>query len=124
MFNGYRDNQTPFRQRFPNRPREIAIEQQVVQGGIAPICFDDPVQKSRANDAATSPDGGDVAQVELPLVFSASRAQKLHSLRIRHNFRRVKRIAYRIDEPSAIGFELPDSRLWQNFRRSDPLFFS
>ena len=89
-----------------------------MQCGIALIRLHDPVQEFRANDAATSPDGGDVAQVEVPLVFGASRTQKLHSLRVRHNFRRIKRVAHCIDETSAIAFELSGSRLRKNFRRS------
>jgi hypothetical protein len=31
------------------------------------------------------------------LVFGASRTKQLHSLRVRHNFRRVKRVTHRIN---------------------------
>src|SRR5438046_9903237 len=72
MFDRCRKDETPFRLRLLDGPREIAVEQKIVQRGIAPICFHDSVQKFRANDAAASPDGGNVAQVEVPFVFGAS----------------------------------------------------
>src|SRR5207237_9092650 len=93
--------------------REITIEKQIVQCGIETIRLHDAVQKYRANDAAASPDRGDVTQIKVPLVFSTSGAQKLHSLRVRHNFRRVKRVAHCIDETRAIAFKLSNSRLRQ-----------
>ena len=49
---------------------EIAIEQKIVQRRIALIRLDDPIEKFRANDAAASPDRGDVAEVQVPLVFA------------------------------------------------------
>src|SRR6266516_986663 len=97
MFDRCRNDETPFGLRLPDGPREIPIKQKIVQRGVALICFHDSVQKFRANDAAAAPDGGNVAQVEVPLVFGASRAQKLHSLRVRYNFRRVKGIEHCID---------------------------
>ena len=97
MFDRYRKHETPLGLRLLDGSREIPIEQKIVQRGIAPICLHDSVQKFRANDAAASPDGGDVAQVEIPFVFGASRTKKLHSLRVRHNFRRVKRVTHCIN---------------------------
>src|SRR2546430_10872841 len=118
MFNGQCNNEAPFGLRPFDCSREISIEQKIVQFRVALICFDDSIQESCANDAAASPDRGDIAEVEVPLIFSASGAQKLHSLRVRNNLRRVKCIAHRIDQASAIPFKLSKSRVWQNFRGS------
>ena len=71
MFDGRRYRDTPIPLCFPNDLREIAIEQEIVQRRVALVRPDDPVEKFRANDAPASPDGGDVAEIEVPLVFSA-----------------------------------------------------
>src|SRR6266536_2812858 len=117
MLNGGRYRDAPIALRLFDDSREIAVEQKIVQRSIALICLDNPIEKFSANDAAASPDGGDVAEVEVPLVFGASRSKKLHSLRVRNNFRCVKRIAYCIDKARSIAFEYSSSRLWHNFGR-------
>ena len=43
MFNRSRDRDAPIALRFLNDPREIAIEQKIVQRGIAMVRFNDPV---------------------------------------------------------------------------------
>src|SRR6266498_4191512 len=105
MLNGSRYRDAPVALRLFGDSREILVEQKIVQRRLAPIRLHDPVQKFRPNDATAPPDGGDVAEVEVPLVFSASRAQKLHSLCVRNNFRWIKRVAYGIDESRSIAFE-------------------
>ena len=87
------------------------------------VRFDDSVQEFCADNAATAPDGRDVTKVKIPLVVSASRAQKFHSLRVRNNFRCVKSVTYCIDESGPVAFEFSSSRLWQNFGRGNALFF-
>src|SRR4030095_6758080 len=84
---------------------------------------EDSVQEFCADNAATAPDGRDVTEVKIPLVISASRAQKFHSLRVRNNFRCVKSVTYCIDESGPVAFEFSNSRLWQNFGRGHALFF-
>src|SRR4029453_4979952 len=105
MFNGIRYRDAPVALRLFDDSCEILVEQKIVQRRIAPIRPHDPVKKFPPNDAPAPPDGGDVAEVKVPLVFSASRAQKLHSLCVRHNFRRVKRVTYCIDESRSIALE-------------------
>src|SRR4030095_16670392 len=105
MLNGCRYRDAPIALRLFDDSREISVEQKIVQRSISLICLDNAVQKLRPNDAAAPRDGGDVAEVEIPFVFSASGAQKLHSLCIRDDFRCVKRVAYCIDESRSIAFE-------------------
>src|SRR5256886_9068959 len=124
VFNGCCYRNAPVALRLFDGSREITIEQKVVERRIALISLDDSVEKFRANDAAAPPDGGDIAEVEVPFVFRASRTQKLHSLRVRNNFRCVKRVAYCIDESRSITRKLSSSRLWQNLRGGLPFFFS
>ena len=94
-----------------------------MESRISLIRFHDPVQEFRADNTTTPPDGSDVTEVEVPLVVSAPRAQKLHSLRVRNNFRCVKSVTYCIDESGPVAFEFSSSRLWQNFGRGNALFF-
>src|SRR5439155_13616939 len=54
---------------------EIGVEQQIMQRGIAFVGVNDAIQKLRANDAAAAPDGGDIPEVQVPVVLFAGRAQ-------------------------------------------------
>src|SRR5437764_5379638 len=124
VFNGCRYRNAPVALRLSDGSGEITIEQKIVERRVAQISLDDSVEKFRANNAAASPDGGDIAKVEVPFVFRASRTQKLHSLRVRNNFRCVKRVAYCINESRSITRKFSSSRLWQNLRGGLPFFFS
>src|SRR5206468_3558096 len=84
-----RNYDTPATLRLANGPREITIKQQIVQGGIALIRLHDAVEKSRANDAAASPNCRDVAEIKVPVVDFACASKQLHPLGVRNNFRRV-----------------------------------
>src|SRR6266478_7238036 len=46
---------------------EVGIEQQIVERQIAFVGVNDAIQKLRANDATAAPDGGDVAEVQVPV---------------------------------------------------------
>ena len=124
MFDCCRNYDTPATLRLSNGPREITIKQQIVQGGIALIRLHDAVEKSRANDAAASPNCRDVAEIKVPVVDFACGSKQLHPLRVRNNFRRVKRVAHHLDESGAVASEFANSRLRQNFRRSYAVFFA
>ena len=65
---------------------------------IALIRFHDAIQEFGTNDTPATPDGGDVAEVQVPIVLVASGPQQFHSLCIRNDFRGVKRIAHRVDQ--------------------------
>src|SRR5438874_3029899 len=111
VFDGSRNDDAPAALRLSNGPGKITIKQQIVQGGVALVRLHDSVEKSRADNAPASPDRGDVAQVQVPLVFGASRAQKLHSLGIRDDLRRVESVTHHSDKPGTIAFKLPNSGL-------------
>ena len=111
MFDGCRNDDAPAALRLFNGLGEITSKQQIVQGGIAPVRLHDSVEKFRADNASASPDRGDVAQVQVPLVFGAARAQKLHSLGIRDNLRRVESVTHHFDKPGTIAFKLANSGL-------------
>jgi hypothetical protein len=83
VFDGCRDRDAPVALRFPDDPREIAIQQEIVQSWIATVRLDNPVEKFRANDAPAAPDGSDVAEVEVPIVSRARRAKQLLLVRFR-----------------------------------------
>src|SRR5438045_6375025 len=76
---------------------EVLVEKQIVELGIALVRLLDPIQKFRANDAAAAPDGGDVAEVQVPLRADARGAEEFHSLRVRNDLRRVESVAHRCD---------------------------
>ena len=46
-----------------------------MQRGIAFVGVNDAIQKIRANDAAAAPDGGDIPEVQVPVVLFAGCAQ-------------------------------------------------
>ena len=81
-----RNDEAPFRLRSFDGPGEIPVEEKILQCRITPICLNDSIEKFGANDTATPPDCGDVAQVQVPFVRRASRPKKLHSLCVRNNF--------------------------------------
>src|SRR5262249_32594747 len=118
-----RNHKTPFRLRSSDDSGKIPVEQKIVQIAVASVRVNDAVQELCANNAATAPDGGDVAQVELPFVGRASGPKKLHSLRIRDNFRRIKSVTHGVDKTITIAFERSTSRLRQNFGGGDALLF-
>ena len=76
-----------------------------MQRRIALVGFDDAIEKLRANDATAAPDGGDVAEVQIPVVLLAGRAEQFHSLRVGDDLRGVKRVAHRLDQLVAVARE-------------------
>lgn len=48
-------------------PGEVLVEEEIVQRRIAFIGFLDPIQKLRADDATAAPNGGDVAEIQIPM---------------------------------------------------------
>src|SRR5450631_3021726 len=46
---------------------EVLVEQQIMQRRVAFIGFLDPIQELRADDATAAPDGGDVAEIQIPM---------------------------------------------------------
>src|SRR5438132_13586900 len=109
MFDGRRYCDAPIPLRFPNDLREIATEQEIVQRRVALVRLDDPVKKFRADNTATSPNSGNVAEVQIPLIFRARRSKKLHPLCVRNDFGRIKRVTHRIDKAWPISFEFSNS---------------
>ena len=86
IFDRCRHRNPPVALRFPNNPRKVAIEQKIIQRGVALVRVDDPVQEFCANDATAAPDGGYVAEIQIPIVCRACRVKQLHSLRVGNDF--------------------------------------
>ena len=80
-------------------------------------------KKFRADDATAAPDGGDVAEVQVPIELAAGRAEQFHALGVGDDLRGVERVAHGVDQLVAIAGEFLDLRLRQNFRGRDPLVF-
>src|SRR5207248_7710239 len=103
---------------------EIGIEQQIVEIFIALVSIDNAVEKFRANDATATPDGGDVAKVQVPIVLFARGAEELHALRVRNNFGCVERVPDRVDKFVFVAGKLSWFWLRQNFGGGDAVVFS
>src|SRR5687768_17026187 len=80
------------------RPLEIGSEHQIHEAGVTAVGLGDLLEEARANDAAATPDGGDGAEVERPVVFLLRLRHELEALGIRTDLRRVERAPYRLDE--------------------------
>ena len=94
---------------------EIPIEQEIGQRRVALIRLDNAIEKFGANDASAPPDRGNVAEVEVPLVFSARCSEELHSLRVGNNLGCIKRVTHCIDKVRPIAFKLFNFWLRKNF---------
>src|SRR5260370_5446430 len=81
-----RNDEAPFRLRSFDGPGEIPVEEKILQRRITPICLDDSIEKFGADDTASAPNRGDVAEVQVPFVRRTSGSKKLHSLPVRNNF--------------------------------------
>ena len=118
------DGDPPVVLRVFDNVSEIGVEQQIVQRGIAFVSVNDAIQKLCPNDATAAPDGGDVAEVQVPIVLFAGRAQQFHSLRVGNDLGGVKSVAHGIGQFFAIACKLFRLRLWKDFGRRDPFVFS
>ena len=56
------------------------VKEQIFQPGVAAEGLGDPVEKGGADDAAASPDSGDVAQGQIPAVIGRGGLQKAETL--------------------------------------------
>ena len=95
-----------------------------MQRAITLIRFNDSIKKTRANDAAAPPDGGDVTEIQVPLVLDTGSAKQLHALRVGYDFRRIKRVADGIDHLIAITRKFQRLRLGKNLRCVYPFLFA
>src|SRR4029077_11977702 len=80
--------------------------------------------KFRPDNATAAPDGGDVAEIQVPVVLVAGGAEELHSLGIGDNFGRIERLTDCFDKLLSIADEFLFCWLRQNFRGSDALVFA
>ena len=70
-----RNDQPPFRLRSFDGPREIAVEEKILQRRITSVCLNDSIEKFGANDTTAPPNRGDVAEVQVPFIRRASGAK-------------------------------------------------
>src|SRR5260370_875982 len=71
---------------------ELLVGQQRGQLGVGLVGGADPVQELGADDAATAPDDGDLAQVEGPVVLAAADVHHVPSMRVGEQLGRVQRL--------------------------------
>ena len=91
---------------------------------IAVVGVNDAVQKLCPNDATAAPNGGDVAEIQVPVILFAGCAEQFHSLRIRNDLGRVKSVAHGVDQLFTVAAKFFRFRLRKNFRGCDPFIFS
>ena len=66
------------------------------------------IKEVRADDASAAPDRGDIAEVKVPIVKLAGRAQLDETLRVADDFAGIERIADGVKELGPVARE----RLW------------
>ena len=98
IFDGRLDSDPPVRLCLGDNIAEVGVEDQVLQSRIFSIGLRDPVEEARADDAASPPDRGDVAEVEVPSVKFGRRTQLDKTLRVADDFARIEGIAHRGDQ--------------------------
>ena len=74
------------------------VEQQVDEIRVAPERVADVAEQRRADDAAGAPDLGDLARIDVVVVFGRRHAQERHALRVRRDLAGVERVPRRVDE--------------------------
>ena len=67
MFNRRSDCDPPIILSPVDDPGEVLVEQQIVQGRVPFVGFLDPIQELCADNATAAPDGGDVAEIQIPM---------------------------------------------------------
>src|SRR5689334_7690220 len=74
------------------------VQQQDFEVWIAIIRLLDLAKETAANDATTSPHEGDSSHIQIPALLFGRLAQQHVALRIRNDFRAVKRATHILDE--------------------------
>src|SRR5699024_2381204 len=83
--------------------QEVLIQQQGRQLRVSLIGIDDAVEETGADNAATTPDAGQVPGVDVPTVFFRTREDLVEALGIGDHLRRVKRATDVLDEVRTLG---------------------
>ena len=84
---------------------EIGVKEEGWQFGVGVVGFDDAVEEFRADDAAATPDGGEVAGVNIPVVVGGAGGNFVESLGVCHKFGGVEGAADVFDEGVAVDAE-------------------
>ena len=87
---GHRDHFAPVLLRGVENFLEERCEHQVVERGVFAVGIGDAVQEARADDAAAAPDGGDLREVEIPVLFLAHRGDEVEALGVGNDLRSVE----------------------------------
>mmetsp|Transcript_2282 Transcript_2282/g.9099 ORF Transcript_2282/g.9099 Transcript_2282/m.9099 type:complete len:351 (+) Transcript_2282:770-1822(+) len=77
---------------------KLGIEEERAQRRVAVVRLLDAIEEASADDAATLPDAGELAEAKAPLLLSALGADEVEPLSVRHNLGRVERVAHVRDE--------------------------
>src|SRR5207247_6802804 len=92
------------------------------EAGVAAVCLGDLLEEARANDTAATPDAGDGAEVERPVVFLLRLRHELQALSIRTDLRGIERAAYRLDQ-LGLGATVSSRRPLQHLGGGNALLF-
>src|SRR6202171_5341520 len=93
------DDRSPRRLRGRERLLEKRREHEVPQIRRLRVGVLDAVEELSPDDAATSPDRCERAEIEVPAVLAGTGAQMFEALRVGHDLRGIKGVAHVIDQP-------------------------
>ena len=102
---GQGDDATPRIDETSELGLEIRVKQEGWQFGIGVIGLDDAVEEFRADDAATTPNGGKVAGVNIPIVVGGAGGDFVEPLGVGHKFGGVEGAANVFDEGVSVDAE-------------------
>ena len=88
---------------------EIGVKKEGRQFGIGVVGLDDAIEEFRADDAAATPDGGEVAGVNIPIVVGGAGGDFVEPLGVGHEFRGVEGAANVFDKGVAVDAEFGKS---------------
>lgn len=120
---GGADGVAPVCLRFDDDVGEERIQEEVLESGISLVRLFDAVEEVGADDATASPDGCNIAEVELPTVLISCCAELNEPLGVGDDFRGVECVAYGLDEGGAIAGEGGCGWAGQDFCGFDSLGF-
>src|SRR5512138_3117520 len=81
---------------------EGVVQQEVRKRGISSKCSRDIAEQAGTDNAACSPDAGDLAQVQVISILAGGRREQAHALGIRGDLAGIQRLLCRIDQRRAI----------------------
>src|SRR6185295_5091662 len=100
---GTRHDPTPGRQAVADGAGEVLVREQERQVRVALVRLGDAVQEAGPDDAATAPDAGHGAAVDVPAELRARRGDLVEALRVGDDLGRVQLEPDVLDEGVTVG---------------------